>query len=305
MVQFCKIPKTNEELLDQLIGRGLIVSDRDRALRYLKSIGYYRLGGYKIPFEKDDAHNFNPGTEFDDILNLYIFDRKLRLLVLDAVERIEVAFKAAIFDSFSLKYGPFWYASHELFSCPIAFSKFIGDISQKVESNKESQPYKHFKSDYDGMMFLPSWVITDLVTFSTMSRVYNSIIDTNLKKKIARGFDLPESVFGSWMHFISFVRNICAHHSMLWNKNFTITPSFVSRLRGVMSNRNKKFYTAAVVMQDLMSTLSNKSSWSFRLHSLLIDDCFVDYCYFMGFPGNWYEDAFWNFNNPNSQSSPR
>lgn len=91
-MKFSKPPFTHEQQLDQLIQRGLHCADRAQALHYLGHLNYYRLGAYWLPFETDHAsHAFKPGTRFDAVLNLYIFDREVRLLVLDAIERVEVS----------------------------------------------------------------------------------------------------------------------------------------------------------------------------------------------------------------------
>ena len=94
MVQFIKQAKSNQEHLQTWQDRGLIIPDLARADRYLSFIGYYRLSAYTIPFQHIVAtpstvlHQFKTNTTFDDVLNLYIFDRELRLLVMDAIERM-------------------------------------------------------------------------------------------------------------------------------------------------------------------------------------------------------------------------
>jgi len=71
--------------------RGLVIVDNDRALRHLSNISYYRLSAYMLPFKKLDGNSitdiFEDGTTWDDVYNLYRFDRKLRLLIFDAIER--------------------------------------------------------------------------------------------------------------------------------------------------------------------------------------------------------------------------
>ncbi|SNR61918.1 Abi-like protein [Haloechinothrix alba] len=103
-------------LVDRLAERGLEVPDPDRARRYLRHIGYYRLAPYTIPFQQGRPdHFFRAGAAFDDVLDLYVFDRTLRLLVMDALERVEIAARAALTDHMSTTYGdPHWYidASH-------------------------------------------------------------------------------------------------------------------------------------------------------------------------------------------------
>lgn len=66
--------------------------DRERAEHYLRELNYYRLAGYWLRRESDHgSHTFEPGTCFEDVLADYVFDRELKLLVLDAVERLEVS----------------------------------------------------------------------------------------------------------------------------------------------------------------------------------------------------------------------
>lgn len=293
MTHFDKPAETNETLLDKLIERGLVVPDRERALRYLQFIGYYRFGGYRRYFEYPGAndHRIMPGVAFDDILDLYIFDRKLRNHVFYAIEKIEVAIRASLFDCFALEHGTFWYTDYSNFKSSKSFAQFLVEIARKVDENKGIQPYKHFIELYEDMEFLPSWVISDLVTFSSLSRVYNSIKDTSIKKAVAKKFDLPESVLGSWMHFLTYIRNICAHHSMLWNKLLIITPSKLSRLNNVLVQTNK-FYTVAVIIQDFLQTITRHSQWSSGLYDLLLNDCPIDH-YSMGFPQKWWENSFW------------
>ncbi|KNG91736.1 Abi family protein [Pseudaestuariivita atlantica] len=68
-----------------MIERGLTVENEDEAKHYLHQIGYYRLCGYTLPFQKGgeeyDRHDFREPVAFATILDRYVFDRKLRLLL--------------------------------------------------------------------------------------------------------------------------------------------------------------------------------------------------------------------------------
>ena len=103
------------EQLSTLQARGLLVSDSNKALSYLQRIGYYRLSGYWFAFRERSglccaleafAHAgakpktqtlvldaFKHGATFQNAVDLYVFDKQLRLLVGDALERIEVALR--------------------------------------------------------------------------------------------------------------------------------------------------------------------------------------------------------------------
>jgi len=109
-----------EDQLEKMIERGLIVEDKDEAKHYLRQIGYYRLCGYTLPFQRGgvgcDRHEFRKPIEFRKILESYVFDRKLRLLLLDAIERIEVSFRAALSNSIAQCHTPHWYQNSSLFN---------------------------------------------------------------------------------------------------------------------------------------------------------------------------------------------
>lgn len=105
-LHFNKPPLSLDDLVDRLVDRGLRVPDRGRARRYLRHIGYYRLSPYTIPFQHGGPdHQLRDRTSFDDVLDLYVFDRTLRLLVIDALERVEVAVRAALTDHMATPTG--------------------------------------------------------------------------------------------------------------------------------------------------------------------------------------------------------
>lgn len=117
MIRFTKQALTIQEQVEQWVGRGLEVPNRTKAEHFLSVISYYRLSAYSLPFQLgSNDHRFRQGTTFDDILNLYSFDRELRLLVMDAIERLEVALRTQITNHMSVTYGPHWYLNSVLFN---------------------------------------------------------------------------------------------------------------------------------------------------------------------------------------------
>jgi len=108
-IPFNKPPLSLPDQLALLVSRGLTVIDPQDALHYLTHIGYYRLSGYALPLQIGgsgaDRHNFKPGVTFTDILDRYVFDRKLRLLVMDAIERIEISVRAALTNHIAPRHG--------------------------------------------------------------------------------------------------------------------------------------------------------------------------------------------------------
>lgn len=141
---YAKPALTHQEMVDQLLRRGLDVPERERALRYLQHIGYYRLSPYMIPYQsRDGSHRFQAGATFDDVLSLYVFDRKLRLLVLDAVERVEVAARAGLTDVMSAETGnPHWYLDPSLFRDPLNHRRLCDEVRRECaqQLNRPAEP---------------------------------------------------------------------------------------------------------------------------------------------------------------------
>ena len=124
--------------------RGLLIPDEQRALRYLDFISYYRLSAYSIPFQISASHQFRTNTSFDDILDLYIFDRELRLLIMDAIERIEVAVRAQICNVISLAKikitihsDAFWYLDGKHFLRKFPHFRFLANLEKQLLEEKE------------------------------------------------------------------------------------------------------------------------------------------------------------------------
>ena len=91
---FIKPPTSYQQQIDLLIARGISIENHDRARCFLSHLNYYRLSAYWLPFEREHAnHQFKPGTTFDSVVEHYDFDRELRLLIMDAIERFEVSLK--------------------------------------------------------------------------------------------------------------------------------------------------------------------------------------------------------------------
>lgn len=160
--KFSKPALTVDQQIDLLISRGLNVSNQETVSHYLKFIGYYRLSAYFIPFqcggESPKKHHFQPDTNFEQILELYIFDRKLRLLVMDAIERIEVAIKAAISNIACIKHGSHWFLNQEFFEGNFKHDSFIEKLKKDISNNKSEIFIQHYKNNYGDPELPPSWM---------------------------------------------------------------------------------------------------------------------------------------------------
>lgn len=299
--KFAKPALSVEDQLTLLIKRGLEVSDPDEANHALHHIGYYRLSGYFLPFQKGgssaDRHEFAPKTDFKDILDRYIFDRKLRLLVLDATERIEVAFRACLSNSIALKHGPNWYQDPSLFNQSKYFihATFIDKIKEQInhdpkDAKKRDVFIEHFYRNYDDPDMPPCWMVFESISFGSISIAFKNM-DVRECQEICRKFGLKHKFLSSWIHCISYIRNVCAHHARLWNKVCTIKPLVDQNYREDMKVNNK-IYAQLAIIQIILKQVAPDNHWAERLKKLLAEHPKTPISQ-MGMPADWAERAIW------------
>lgn len=296
---FSKRPLAVGDQIELLEARGLHIPDRERAARYLRFIGYYRLAVYSRPYQigDDSGHAFRLGVSFDDILSLYVFDRQLRLLMMDAVERIEVAFRTVLNDHMSLKYGHQWYTESRHFqraNKDFDHLQFIRIVQKETGYNgiKAGSPVfcKSYYKKYCEPVLPPSWMVAEVLPIGAWSRVYSVLTQAEDRKAVSNSFRVRYELFGSWIHAVSYVRNVCAHHSLLWNAVFTVKPKLKGEFGFV--ERGDKFYAQAAVIQFLLKSISQQSMWGRRLKNHL-EKCPLPYVEHMGFPEDWFNQELW------------
>lgn len=292
-----------EEQLEKLTQRGLTVTDDEKALAYLKRIGYYRLSGYWFPFRERSGEycpldspkkgrtdrlaldQFKQGATFQQAVDLYVFDKRLRLLVMDALERIEIALRVDI-SHFLGEKDSFAYQEGGLF-----FEKFTSNVNPrtgltkhadwlrrhaKLINRSKEEFIQHNKNQYG--LPLPIWIACEVWDFGTMSTLYSG-----MKPEDQDAISLKYGVhngrhFASWLRSLNYLRNVCAHHSRLWNRNIIdqpkLTPkgqiSMIEQFRGNEHALARPFFLLCIV-QHLMAIINPTSSWWERLKTHMLE----------------------------------
>lgn len=291
-----------EDQLAKMVKRGLIVEDEEQTKHYLHQIGYYRLCGYTLPFQKggagQDRHEFREPVEFSVILDRYVFDRKLRLLLLDAIERIEVSLRAALSNSIAQRHTPHWYQNAALFEAGYDHAALIRELQRQIVHNantpeKEAQRDVHIRHYYDTYYtpdMPPSWMVFETVSFGTISRIFEKLYKSETTE-ICTSLKVNHDTLSSWMHAISYVRNLCAHHKRVWNKTLTIKPAIAKKHKEKFQG-NSKVYGVIVVIQILLERIAPDNKWAERLGELFEEHPNIPLAN-MGIPGDWKEKPFW------------
>ena len=275
--------------------RGLILGDEVRALHLLQNISYYRLSGYWYPLLADkQRHIFKPGSTFDAAYNIYKFDSELRKLIIAELEKIEVAVRTQTAYILSTQYHAHWFEDSSLFSTPVRHTKVLAKIEE--EYNRSDEEFiTAFKAKYSDH-FPPSWMTMEIASFGTLSILYGNLQPGRAKRSIAAYFGLPDTVFASWLHCIVYVRNICAHHSRLWNRILSIRPLMPRSPRNTFialpaSGTQQTYFVLSMIIY-LLNTVNPNHSFISRFKELLNRYPSID-VRAMGFPINWENEKLW------------
>ena len=269
---------------------------------YLTHVGYYRLSGYWQYLQRNRiSHTFIPGTDFDQVIELYNFDRELRLLLMDAIERIEVSFRAIMINIMCASYGPNWFTDRTIFFSEDRMNDVIDTINRELDRSDE-EFIKHHEQKYGNAIHPPAWKTLQVLSFGTLSKIYGNIRnDIKEKKLIANVYGLPkEKWLHSWMQVISVLRNNCAHHSRICYRLFAFPPKEIKRVKlpwiknipSAGSVESQQLYYQLCVLRYLLYTASPGNDFSYRLMELLVKYGGID-LERMGFLENWDDEDLW------------
>jgi abortive infection bacteriophage resistance protein len=195
-MKFEKSATTIEEQIALLAERGLDVSSKELTRRWLETVGYYRLSAYWLPFEtipdKSETRSkyFRKGVRFEDVVDLYTFDRKLRLLVTEAIERIEIAIRSRWTNRLSLQHGAHAHLNPVLFTSGWDHARRIAALSDRAKESSEVF-IEHYRRKYSDPYMPPLWAVTELMTFGELSKWIDATRDAGIRAAVAKDIGLP------------------------------------------------------------------------------------------------------------------
>ena len=296
-IDYTKKPLTIAEQIARLKQRGLIFDDESEATSYLFNISYYRLRAYTYPFQEngeDCDHNFTrKDIHFEDIIALYCFDRRLRSLIFNAIEKIEVAVRTKVVQVYAESTGnSHWYDDESLYR--FGYDDLMEHIEADVNRSNED-----FIKHYPPMP--PSWMALEVVSFTTLSRLFQSLKLDNRKEDITEQFGLKKvAILENWLHAISNLRNCCAHHSRVWNRRFMVSVTlpyntlylFMDRTT-IGQIRTNKLFAVLSCITYILDIISPGSDFKKHIKELLKSDCHLLELKDMGFPKYWQSLPVW------------
>ena len=281
----------------KLESRGLTIADRTSAELFLSHVNYYRFSGYCLAFE-NPRRVFPVGVTFEDISGAYAFDVALRDLLTEALEVIEIDVRAYLAYHFGKTHGAFGHTDQAMF-----FGKFDHvDLMLRLrdEANRSSELFvKHFRQKYADFPDLPIWMITEVMSFGTLTRMYRGM-ERSDQQAISSRYNLQAITFGTILLHLVYVRNLCAHHSRLWDRVWSLKatlPQGKMWQPPIMPGNDRLFATACLI-QHLLNRCPAigdfAKKWKDRLHPLLKSPPKNQQSHkFMGMPSDWDRHPVW------------
>lgn len=297
VMTYTKLPISITDQITLLKSRELIFADEAYAAKVLEHISYYRFAAYLRPMESDKAtHQMHTGASFEKAFALYEFDSKLRALIFDAIQKIEISIRSKMIHEFSLTHGAFWFFDESCFTDKHRFVESMNVLEKELSRSKDEFIKEHI-AKYGIAEYPPAWKTLELATFGTTSKLFANFSDTRLKKKIARSYGIPQhEILESWTAAIGPLRNCCAHHGRLWNRKFPITPLLPSRMRkqwiADLNISNNKLYAVLCCVAYMLNTIDANNAFASELVCLINAYPAVSVSA-MGFPAAWKSEPLW------------
>ena len=215
--------KTIDEQIALLRSRGLAIADEELAKDFLLRNNYYRISGYSLTLRSHDV--FSKNASFQNIVDIYCFDHEFRHVLLQYIEKIEVAVKSVYTHEFTRRHGPTGYLDVGHFTDPVKYKEIIDKVEKQKDSRLPHEAYlKHYIEELKED--IPLWAYIDLFTISDVSFMYK-ISEKEIKDAVATSLSLNArgaDILESFMHSITIIRNLCAHGSRLYNRLFEQKP---------------------------------------------------------------------------------
>lgn len=267
--------------------------DEEKANHLLQNISLFRFKSYLKPFRLKNSKTFKPNSTFEAAYSLYKFDSELRKMIGSELEKIEVSIRAQLSLIMSQNAGIFWFTDTSNFKLKQLHNNLLTNLKNELNRSDE-EAIVDFRTKYTND-FPPSWMTFEISSFGTLSKLYSWLNSGFSRRQVASYYGLSDTVMISWLHSLVYIRNICAHHGRLWNKQMSINPIVPKKLKlpfiSIPQETKKLYYILSTILYFLQ-TVNPKNSLVSRFTQLIDKYPQVD-LNAMGFPNDWRKEPLW------------
>ncbi len=272
-----------DEQTQLLKSRNLTIVNEAFSTRKLQHINYFRLSAYFHPFYEEN-NSFKDSAKFEEVLQLYYFDKAFRNLIFYSIEKIEVYIRTQLAHTMAKQSGAFSYADMDMFHDEVKHREVMNTIKSETARSKEIFVKEYFKK-YDEK-YLPVWSMVEIISFNTLSKIFANLKE-KYRREILQEINIKPLVFENWLHTLTYVRNICAHHSRLWNKVLAIEPKKPKNQKVFDSLNSKKiFFVIAMIIFMLEKIGDEEFNLKNEIKNLILKYSNVN-LFSMGFVNDW------------------
>ncbi len=314
---YSKPPLSIAEQIELLKTRKLSIetdADLKTIEKQLNRISYQRLKSYFVSFylpQQDTGFKkeFKPATHFDKVIQLYDFDFAMRLLIFDYTSQIEIALRTQLVNVYSLRHGATWFLDKANFVVKIidqttgydSHDDLISFIKTDCHKDCDHPFVKQYFNHYSippNAELPPSWITMESISFGKLSKIYKQLKSSEEKRNIASYFGTIPDYLESWLAALSYIRNICAHHGLLWRRNLVKQPMLPTKKNRRLIDANipidvRKLFVTLCCLQQLVKSTSMHNTLKSRLQLLFEQYPDID-IQKMGFYTDWDKEKIWN-----------
>lgn len=285
---------STEDQILLLKRRNLTFVNETRAKHILQNVSMFRMKGYLYPLQADRVnHIYYDGTTFEQAFEFYCFDSDLRRLLFKRIEQIEVSFRTKFSEVMSNASNHFWYVNPSYFRYAHDHNNLLNNIEKELNRSDDDQIlnfYQNYRNPWP-----PSWMAMEVSSFGTLSLLYKCLNAGSFKRDIANYYGLRDTVFESWIHSLVYVRNICGHHSRLWNRSLRIqpvTPRRCSHPFITQSVRTNRIYYVLCIIKYFLNIIEPDNNFTSQINWLFINHSSIKKLA-LNFPHCWEMETLW------------
>lgn len=304
-----KVFKTIDEQLEILRGKGLVINDYDKSSEILLRENYFFLNGYRHLFLVSETDRvFKPGTTFEEMYSLFLFDRSFRNTLFKYLLVIENNLKSITSYQLSKKYGyrERDYLKPKNFTSAPEKQAQVNDLLRKMKrqirvNGSQHSATLHYVSNYG---YIPLWILVKVLSFGIVSEMF-SILKPEDQVEIAKVYDIDANELIVYLPILANYRNLCAHEDILYENRTqkAINDTVYHQLLKIPKEDNEyiqgknDLFTLIIIMKQLLQKeeFTNMTyeldrvieTLNFNLHTITINDVLDR----MGFPINWKDIA--------------
>jgi len=301
--------KNLDEQVEIFKHKGMIINDERYTKQILLRENYFFLNGYRHLFLKsEEDRTFKPGTTFEEMYSLFLFDRSFRNILFKYLLVIENNLKSIFSYQLSKKYGyrERDYLKEKNFTSAPEKQAQLNDLLKKMKrqirvNGAQHSATLHYASNYG---YIPLWILVKVLSFGIVSEMY-SILKTDDQKEIAKVYDIDYEVLIVYLPILANYRNLCAHEDILYENKTqkAIDDTIYHQLLKIPKDNDEYIYgkndlfALIIIMKQLLQKDEFKSmmielenvvnTLNYNLHTISLDIVLKR----MGFPVNWADIA--------------